>query len=185
MRRNGAPGAAGGRRRCRGPIPGPARCLPLGASCGQASPSACPCRSAFQRIFLCSRPRASSCREGCRERRLWLCGGQRPPAGRSSPSPPASRRPQAGSQPGGPRGGPTRGGGHRCVFCQRGDLRPRERCPGLMPGLRWSRLIGLARRAADVAAVPGSTGGCRESCGGQLAETQSWRALGRRGKMAG
>ena len=30
LRRSGAPDAVGGRRRCRGPTPGPARCLPIG-----------------------------------------------------------------------------------------------------------------------------------------------------------
>jgi hypothetical protein len=34
--------------------------------------------------FLCSQPRASSCREGCRERRLWALPRQSRPAGRSS-----------------------------------------------------------------------------------------------------
>jgi len=71
---SGVPGTAGGRRRCRGPAPDPARCLPLGASCGRASPPACPGRSAFKGKFsMFSAKRTSACREGWCSAVFWLC----------------------------------------------------------------------------------------------------------------
>jgi hypothetical protein len=58
--------------------------------------------------FLCSQPRASSCREGCRERRLRALPRPSRPAGRSSfPHRPAGRPPMPGANrvaPGRPRG---------------------------------------------------------------------------------
>ena len=83
LRRSGAPGTVGGRRCCRAlPLTRLAACP--GASCGRASPTACPDRSAYKGNFLCSQPRALSCREGCRERRLWALPRPSRPAGRSS-----------------------------------------------------------------------------------------------------
>ena len=91
LRRSGAPDTVGGRRCCRGPTPDPARCPPWGILWpGFSKHARVEARSKGN--FLCSQPRASSRREGCRERRLWALPRPSRPAGRSSfPYRPAGR----------------------------------------------------------------------------------------------
>ena len=99
LRRSGAPGTVGGRRCCRGPAPDPARCLPLGHLVAGLLQQHARVEARSKGNFLCSQPRASSCREGCRERRLWALPRPSRPAGRSSFSyRPAGRPPQGASR---------------------------------------------------------------------------------------
>lgn len=146
------PGHRGGETALPGPTPDPARCLPLGHLVDGLLQQHARVEARSKGNFLCSQPRASSCREGCRERRLRALPRQSRPAGRSSLSPSASRAaPKQGANrvaPGRPRGAR----GTSLLFLPAWRSSARERCPGPIPGLRWSRLIGLARRLADVAA---------------------------------
>ena len=136
LRRSGAPGAAGGRRRCRGPAPDPARCLPWGASCGRASPTACPGRSAFKGNFVCSqREHHLAGRAAARA----VCGSaQTKPHGWPIVTVPIGQPggPQDGSQPGSPGLAQQGARGTQLAFLPAWRSSARERCPGPLPGLR-------------------------------------------------
>ena len=111
-----APGTVGGRRCCRGPPLTRLATCPLGHLAAGLLQQHARVEARSKGNFLCSQPRASSCREGCRERRLRALPRPSRPAGRSSLSPSASRAaPHAGSQPGSP-GEAKRGKGDTTAF---------------------------------------------------------------------
>jgi len=85
------PGRRGGETALPGAHPWPSSLPAHRASCGRASPPACPGRSAFKGKFLCSQPRASSYREGCRG--VFGSAETKPPGWPIVTVPSASRQP--------------------------------------------------------------------------------------------
>jgi hypothetical protein len=145
-RRSGAPGAAGGIRRCRGPAPDPARCLPMGHLAAGLVHQHARVEGGSKGIFYVLSQEHQLAREGCRSAVLAQPGQSRR-AGRSS----LSHRPPAGPQVGASRVAPGRPGEARRTpvpFLPAWRSSARERSPGPIPELRWSRLTGLPRGLA-------------------------------------
>jgi len=173
LRRSGGPGHRGGETVLPGPTPDPARCLPLGHLVAGLLQQHARVEARSKGNFPCFQPRASSCREGCRERRLWALPRPSRPAGRSSfPIGRPGRPPMQGANrvaPGRPRG--VRGTPLPFLpAC--GDLQPRTMS---WPVTRTS-VIPIDRSGAAPGgrgrqrAVPRKHRRPQENCGRQLAK---------------